>query len=60
MYEYYVAIIHSRDGKTPYTGLCYKIDFKIDSAENMIKFQNIIRKYGYENPVIVYLKQLNE
>ena len=60
MYEYYFAIMSTSDCVTAYTGTCYKLDYKIDSTENLLKFQELLKKDGYNNPVILFFKQLNE
>lgn len=56
MYEYYISMI--TDGG--FFSAFYKLDYKIDSKENVFKLQNLIKTDGYENPVILFFKQLNE
>ena len=60
IYEYYFAIMSDCEIGTMNTGLCYKLDYKIDSYENMIKFSKQLENEGYKNPVILFFKQLNE
>ena len=56
VYEYFISI--TTDTKS--FGLCYKINYKLDSLDNMVKITEKMREEGYENPVIVFFKLLNE
>lgn len=56
MYEYFVTI--KEDIRI--LGVCYKLDYKLDSISNMIKLTEKMKEEGYENPVILFFKQLNE
>lgn len=61
MFEYYFAIMHNiSDLERSYTGACYKLNYKLDSSENMIKFMKGLEEEGYKNAVILFYKQLNE
>lgn len=61
MFEYYFTIMHNiSDFERPYTGAVYKLNYKLDSAENMTKFMNGLKDEGYKNAVILFFKQLNE
>ena len=61
MYEYYVTIMYDTPiYKRSVAGTCYKIDYKLDSSENMIKFMNALEDEGYKNGVVLFFKQLNE
>ena len=61
MYEYYFTIMHNiSDFERSYTGAVYKLNCKLDSAENMAKFMKGLEDEGYKNAVILFLKQLNE
>lgn len=56
MYEYFVTI----KTDTNFLGVCYKLDYKLDSIENMIKFTEKMKEEGHKNPVILFFKWLNE
>lgn len=60
MFEYYFTILSDHETGTMHTGVCYKLDYKLDSFENMVKFCEFLKNEGYENPVILFFKQLNE
>lgn len=61
MYEYYVTIMHNvSDFKSSYTGTVYKLNYKLDSTENIIKFMKTLENEGYKNALILFFKQLNE
>lgn len=61
MFEYYFTIMHNKSGfEKLYTGVCYKLDYKLDSIENMIKLDKRLENDGYKNAVILFYKQLNE
>ncbi len=56
MYEYYISMITD----SGFYSAFYKLDFKIDSKENVLKLQEIVKTDGYKNSVILFFKQLNE
>lgn len=56
IYEYYISMITD----SGFFSAFYKLDYKIDSKENIFKLQELIKTDGYENPVILFFKQLNE
>lgn len=61
MYEYYFAIMYDTPTvKRSLAGACYKLDYKLDSSENMKKFMEELQIEGYKDPVILFYKQLNE
>lgn len=62
MFEYFFTVMQDADSTkgSMFMGLCYKLDFKIDSVENMIRFCEVLKNDGYKNPVILFFKQLNE
>jgi len=46
--------------KRSVAGACYKIDYKLDSSENIMKFMKYLEDEGYKNGVVLFFKQLNE
>lgn len=56
MYEYFVTV----KTDTNFLGVCYKLNYKLDSIENMIKLTEKMKEEGYKNPVIIFFSQLNE
>jgi len=61
VYEYYFTIMHdSLAFDRAYTGVCYKLDYKLNSSKKIIKFIQLLKNDGYKNPIILFYKQLNE
>ena len=56
MYEYFITI----QADVRLYGVGYKLNFKLDSLENMNAITEKLKEDGYENPVILFFKQLNE
>lgn len=54
-YEYYISMITDNG----FFSAFYKLNYKIDSKENIFKLQELIKTDGYKNPVILFFKQLN-
>lgn len=61
MYEYYISIMYDTPVyKRSVAGACYKIDYKLNSSENIMKFMKDLEDEGYKNGVVLFFKQLNE
>lgn len=62
MYEYYFTIMYRISGSFErlYTCACYRLNYKLDSMENMIKFMKGLEEEGYKHALILFYKQLNE
>lgn len=60
MFEYYFAILSDHEKGQMHTGICLKLDYKIDSFDNMVRLAEFLKSDGYKNPVILFFKQLNE
>ncbi len=58
-YEYYFAIMQQTETGMSFTGVVYKLDYKLDSSENMKKCLEELKDEGYENAVILFYKELN-
>lgn len=48
------------DFERSYTGVVYRLNYKLDSAESMTKFMKGLKDEGYKNALILFFKQLNE
>lgn len=55
-YEYYFTVLTDAG----YKGICYKLNYKLDNTENMLKIMEQMKDEGYQNPTILFFKQLNE
>ena len=61
MYEYYILILHDRPGLgISYTGVCYKLDHRLDSSESILKLMELLKDDGYKNAVVMFYKELNK
>lgn len=61
MYEYYFVVMYTDStGDIAHMGICYTLNYKLDSKENMVKITQKLRDEGYLNPVITFFKLLNE
>lgn len=61
MFEYLITYEYIRSDTT----ICretsgYKLNFKIDSCKNLKFFLEDLESKGYENPIILFMKLLNE
>jgi len=55
MYQYYISAATN----VGYVSFVYKLDFKMDSVENIKKVHDMLKESGITNPVILFFNQLN-
>lgn len=65
MYKYYISFLSSCNTGFSVEGIvcngvCYELDYKIDSSKNISRIRKVLENDGYKDPVILAFQQLNE
>lgn len=56
VYEYFITV----QADVRLYGIGYKLNFKLDSIENLNAITEKLKEDGYKNPVVLFFKLLNE
>lgn len=55
-HKYYISAVIEEG----FVGLCYSLDFTLDTINGINKLVEIMKKDGYEKMVILFFKELKE